>query len=373
MSYVLKIWENPSGAVLPATVNEAVGLLEKLHKSRPGQNPKFILLAQRLTKRFPCPSSDDVPSDVEDISEDDDWAWGGASMDGKADAAVYVLGVNIRIEGLRPFVIQEANELGLCVMDDQAGEIYLPGGKFLSVHASPASQPVPEIDDDDVPKTRELAKHIFERLTSILAQKGYKAGKKNLSFKRELSNGWHQISVVTGKDWWPLRAEFEVTFRTRYHPVTDLANNLLGLASTPELMPDKDRATAVALQRDWMDDAAGGFIEGRAKRYVVHKNSEIGTVFKHLTMKLETRVLPLLHESETIEGLDALMNPEPPSKSIFTVIGGGEDQLITAYLARNTRLKPLCDEFYNLASRAGYGEDIKQCIQYFNSHPLEIS
>lgn len=128
MSYVVGIWEQPAGVPLPTSVDAAVKLLDELYKEQPGQNPKFIILAQRLTRRFPCLTT----VDYDEIPESER-AWVDGPFDGICDDRVFNLGLNRDVlDVVQPFVVVTANALGLNVMDDQAGDVYLADGTVLS-------------------------------------------------------------------------------------------------------------------------------------------------------------------------------------------------------------------------------------------------
>ena len=50
MSYVVHVWESPC----PASLDEASHIAFDLGEDVVGQNPGFLVLAGRLTARFPC-------------------------------------------------------------------------------------------------------------------------------------------------------------------------------------------------------------------------------------------------------------------------------------------------------------------------------
>ena len=84
------------------------------------------------------------------------------------------------------------------------------------------------------------------------------------------------------------------------YPVVDLMAAIL----LPERPLDETRWRNGARfpQTQWMDDA-GGFIEDNAtKQYKITSYSQIDAVIEHVLMKLETRLLPLLAQSRTIQG-----------------------------------------------------------------------
>jgi hypothetical protein len=212
-----------------------------------------------------CSPTTGAEDDDEEISPSD-YAWSDGPIDGRTNAAVYNLGLNGGLlEEVRPFVVQEANALGLCMMDGQAGEAYLPGGKVLSLSRPAAPrQPTPQKNYDDVPKTKALVQLVFERLTPLMAKYGYKARKSDRSFKRIFPNGWDEISVYAGADMWPVHAEFEVISGTRFHAVSDLVAAIVRPDYTPDMVKQSD--TVVALQRKWMDDE-NGFVQKNMTKF----------------------------------------------------------------------------------------------------------
>ena len=191
MSYVLQIWEQPQGCPAPASVEAADQLLSQLHDTPSGQNPKFIELAQRLKALFPCICSPEAKKLPESK-----WAWSDGPLDGETESAVLGLGLNSdRLDKVRPFVVWHAKWLGLNVMDEQAGEVFLADGRVLCQPGSSASSTASEKSGNDLPKRAALVQIIFERLTPFLAQHGLKARKSDRSFKCTFPNGWHVLDI----------------------------------------------------------------------------------------------------------------------------------------------------------------------------------
>lgn len=356
MSYVVQIWEQPEGQPGPSSIEEAIELLDRLQDTEPGQNPKFILLAQRLAARYP--ESAGIP--------EYEWAWTDGPPDGKTEEAVYGLGINSgMLDEVRSFVIQQAQVLGLNVMDDQAGEAYLADGRVLSVQWPKASQTAAKENYDDVPKAHDLANIVFERLKPFLKPHGYKARKSNHSFKTKFPNGWHEI-VIYLQNRWPLACDLRLTVNSRFHEVTNLIDTINMVKRSPG---DNDRfSTTILAQQRWMDDSTG-LLKGLNKEYVVQSYSEIDVILEHMTVNMETRLLPTLEKYKTIEGLDELLNPMPVTDSMF--FGGftlGSKHIIAAYLAHNPNLEALCDEFEaKIANEKAYPDNAKRvqlCIDY---------
>ena len=347
---------------LPSTIDEAISLLAELGQTQPGQNQKFVLLARRLMNRYPS-----LETDGDEEIPQSEWAWSEGLVDGKTNNAAYGIALNTGLlSEVQPFVVKEANALGLCVMDEQAGAVYLADGKALTILRPATSRSAPAENYEDVPKTRVLGELVFERLVPLLSQYGYRAKKSNRSFKCTFPNGWHEIFVRTDIDRWPLRAEFDIVSRSRIHPVSDL----IAAVAMPELRPEdvKDLYTMIARQYTWMDEESGGFISRGNKEYLVHSHSEVDVVMQHLVMKLQTRLLPNLEKCKTIKGLDEMLNPEFGSSSPFGQKQGGLERIITAYLAGNPDLNKLSEAIYLAVQKSGDGERAiqraRRCIDY---------
>lgn len=122
MSYAISVWEQPSGVPFPTTWDE----LHLDHQARPGQNPKFLALSARLLERFP----------YDENREDDKRYWRDGSIDGRADDAVWNIGLDSRgpLDTVQAFVAVEATRLGLNMFDTRAGEAHFSNGTKLSLH-----------------------------------------------------------------------------------------------------------------------------------------------------------------------------------------------------------------------------------------------
>jgi hypothetical protein len=150
MSYVVRIWSPPAGT-LPESIDVAAGMVAAQDKGgKTTDNPAFVTLAQRLIQNFP--TADLVPEE-----DGDPVAWADWSSTDRLDEAVWNLGLNVdMLETVHPVLVKEANALGLCVTDDQAGAVFLPGGKILgSAGFKPAAphEPAKLSLDDLLPAT----------------------------------------------------------------------------------------------------------------------------------------------------------------------------------------------------------------------------
>jgi len=119
MSYVIHIWEPTP---LPTSAEEAEAQFDELPEDGMEQNPKFITVVQNLTARYPCITT----------LEADEGVWTDGPLDGVCDSGAYGLGIMTDyVDEVQPFVVAEANKLGLTVYDMQMGLFYLPSGQIL--------------------------------------------------------------------------------------------------------------------------------------------------------------------------------------------------------------------------------------------------
>lgn len=368
MSYVLHLWSQPAGRPLPAGVEEADRLLSELREAGGKQIQTFLVLAMRLTRRYPC-----ICSPTGEALPESEWAWSDGPLNGRTAGAVYSIGLNIgRLDEVRPFVLEQARALNLQVMDEQAGEVYLADGRTLRVPAPVAESP--QKNYDDVPTQREMDRIVLERLTPFLAQYGFKACKSDLSFKQTFSGGWHVIEI-SSIDMWPTYATFNLHVRSRFHAVTDL----VAAVATPERPPEqvKHDWTTFVNQLRWMDDIDPA-IQDSSKSYVVRSYSDIDVVIEHIFRKLQSCLLDVLEQYKTLQGLDQLLNTMPLTDSLFfTSFDNGASQVITAYLARNPNLAQICKEF-EANSVEGKGmvhlvARTRRCIDFVRATPAEIA
>lgn len=365
MSYVLHIWGHPEHLSLPASVEEADGFLSVAMKINVGQNSKFLTLAGQLTAKYPCLCSAEA-----EVLPQDELAWSDGPLNGRTESAVYSIGLNVSmLDEVLPFVVETAKALGLSVMDEQAGQVFLANGRVLSVPRPVPANPAPLKNYDDCPKPQQVRQIVFERLAPFLEKHGYKARKSDTSFICRFPNGWHTLEIDT-LDYWPSSAVFRVGGFFRFNPVTDLICSINGTPSE-EI---KHHYTRVLGQKMWMDEERE-FIRKPNKEYQIKSFSELDMVMQHLIGKLESVVLPLVEKCKTIEGLDEVMNPVPVSDSIFfSSYERGAEHIIAAYIAHNPRLEDLCEECLTITEkRNGYPhlkELLRKCVDYVHTHPL---
>lgn len=340
MSYTLHIWEKPSDQPWPTGMEEADKLLHTLHATRQAQNPKFIALAKKLTRRYPCITS----ARAERLPESD-LAWSDGPLDGKTDTAVYGVGARLsRHDEVQPFVVEQARALGLNVTDDLTCEVFLANGAVLRAPGAKPSSGERKDQYADVPRPRDLEPLVRGRLGPLLKANGFKELKSGCRFKRRCPGGWQELVIFFEGHYWPVESQFYVTTFVRLDSVSDAIRSFL----SPERAPNKHEPTVVAGHDRWLsDDDMRGFHKGVNREYVVKSFSEIQAVLDHLYGKLESRVLPVLEQCKTIQGFDAVLNPDPVTSSVFfsDSYAQGYKHVMAAYLAKNPRLEAICELF----------------------------
>lgn len=364
MSYALQIWEKPAESHWPKDVDEADKLVHALSAARRGQNPKFIAFAQRLTSRYPCITS----PEAEKLPESE-WAWSEGPLNGKTDKAVYGVGLSLeRLSEVRPFVVEQARSLGLNVLDSQAGEVFLADGTVLRAGATaPASAEA----TDDVPTRRAVEQLVFDRLAPVLSAYGFKAKVKDRSFRRTFSGGWHAITLYV-EDNWPLNCEFRMSVMSRFDAVTSLIASII----SPQLSSKETahwHTTALGLGK-WLDDAGSLLVDDRA--YRVSSQKQAIAAIEHLLRNIRERLIPVLERYQTIEGLEALLNPIPIAQSMFfDSYPLANKHIIAAYLAKNPNLELICEEILTQLEARGYADEYKQpiyrCVEFVRRERLK--
>ncbi|MGJ7558876.1 hypothetical protein ACSFBI_33410 [Variovorax sp. RB3P1] len=130
MSYDLRAWERPVGQADPASFEEASQILLELERLKPGPNPRFIELAEKMAERYPVQGQG--ASSHRDNGSDAAWV-GDPVVDARGCMRAvwaFALPTGDRVRVLR-FVVESANSLGLTVFDDQLGMAFIPPGRVL--------------------------------------------------------------------------------------------------------------------------------------------------------------------------------------------------------------------------------------------------
>ncbi len=380
MSYVLQIWENPVDKPLPASIAEAVQHMEQLYGHELAvPSPKFMELAERLLQHYPDPNT---AMPYEDEIDFNDLAWPEV-VDGKGLNAVWVLGLNTGglFDEARPLVIKEANGLGLCVMDEQAGEVYLPSSKVLIMpdQATNGAEilPLPNAPStitilnkvfeiktfslpssgkviQESPKNKEVLPLAFEYLIPLMKEHGYEVNKGKRRFLLNFTDGWCEVNLIAPTDKSPSYAPLSIPIYLRCHAITDLVYTLTNTSPYATLSVDHLK---------WMKNFDD--IEIFNDSYCIKRYDQIEKVLAELHMKFEMIVLPALTDCQTLADFERHLNPpedNPTSIFEFHPRGRQYEKIIAAYLVGNPILESLCEKFTKLAGT-------QECINYVRTHP----
>ena len=139
MSYVLKFWESP----IPTTMEEALAIEHQLHDQNGPENPKFPELVKRMKSGDTYVAADRRP--------------------------IYALGIST--DALTPMhkrAIRVAKELALVMMDEQAGEVFLPNGTVLRMphlaapdESKPENYPLSKLVPVRIPADQPYVLHVM--------------------------------------------------------------------------------------------------------------------------------------------------------------------------------------------------------------------
>lgn len=310
MSYVLHVWEHAA----PASLDEALALHERLSAQRSGGSPKLRVLATRLVERFPCPR---------EPGSDDLGVWTDAPLDGLTAEPVCSLGIaSSATDTVVPFVVEVAQSLGLTVLDDQAGCVYLPSGACLGPGAPqrgarpapPAATTAPSLQNK-----AEVQAMCQQAFRPWLEAAGFRAIRKPAAFRRQ-----------TG----PVEASVQ-------HAVTDYAPRfVIGVSVGLTIhLPEPYAALAARfadaylLDATWIARGAGILLPGASGGFdapaTVSGRGEFDALMAAWGRLLEAGILPVLARCTTLEGLEAEVNAEP---SPFRRLPSG--LLLAAFLRR---------------------------------------
>lgn len=290
MSYVLHIWETP----VPATLAGAARAAMDMGADAVGQNPGFLVLAGRLTSRYPCLST--APADS---------VWSDAPLDGKTDERTWAIGIRSDHEQVVDFVVRQANALRLCVFDMQQGMAWLPDGTvFRPSGPAVVGLPLAALAGNDTRLTRAAAHGGLRRLLGkVFGPLGYapRDSIDGLGCRLALPDGHIDVGVAVRDRYSSISFSFFCTVRhARCADIVDIFDDTepqyrgtrwCGFVNQDELHPDG------------LDE-----IEVDGPRRLDIELDSLDTV-------LRERVVPLLMQCRTLAGMERHANRPWISKS----------------------------------------------------------
>jgi hypothetical protein len=129
MSFTVDLIVGP----LPESDKQAWQCVEVLRQSyyddEREKAPALVKLHAVLTARYPC-----LCSYTDDDPRIDECPWADGPMMGNFSHEMGMLAISFsRADEVVPFIIKEANALGISVADGQSGEIFRPGHSVKSI------------------------------------------------------------------------------------------------------------------------------------------------------------------------------------------------------------------------------------------------
>jgi hypothetical protein len=290
MSHLLHVWESP----LPASVAEAVAIRTHLQREGAAPSPRFALLAARLTARHP-----DIDADDDDDADPGVWTDGPLAANGRGP----VFGIGIQAHAAAavvPFVVATARALGLVVLDEESGLVFLPDGRVLGQRPAPEAPPPPP---DRALTRADVLQALHQALGPRLAAAG---------FVPEEDEYDYQLAMPAAR----ALVKFECESRSPQHRVSVCLRLVMPgtqpLALLQLLAPHRigfgvlDHEPAAAAGLVWPGASpaygAGSFIETAA---------ELQSLCEHWQRRLDGALLPLVERCRSLRGLEQVLREQP--------------------------------------------------------------
>lgn len=267
---------------------QALQLHERLLESAgPPPTARFAALLARLVRRF--------PAEVGGV-EADEPTWVEPAPP-RVDTEGAVLSLALYGEGPRrllPVLIDEADALGLTVLDDQAGCLYLPGRRQLDMDGisdRPAAAEQPATEPERL-IPRKIAARIRSQLQGPLARHGFElveGSSTGSEFRRKTPAGLQSIQIHRAQEVW------QHFFCCSLKPTLPPA-----LAAVVALAPDIRLYVPVhaALQRFQRFDVSGYF-----DAFAASTPAELDSLLAAFLASIESQCLSALDACVTVEGL----------------------------------------------------------------------
>lgn len=315
MGYVIHLWERP----LPASLTEALAIQSRLARLRKVTNAKFATLVAQLTAVHP---------DITEGDDDDDGdpgVWSDGPLMGNAAGHLMSIGVQTHaIDTVLPFVVERARALGLAVLDEQSGRVYLPDGSIL--HADGRARPLP--DRPLPPSTRLQRTEVRRLLMAALGPQLTAAG-----FSRVSGDGDYCWTTPAAR--FQVKVELE-SYHDGFHASVPVAIVLPGARPDPLLQylyPDgaEMHVHAHRLATDaglaW-PEASSSFTSAT---YLARRD-EVVELASRWSLLFREAILPLLRDCASLQGLERAVNGKPQafhagSLGVALAAAAGRDDL----------------------------------------------
>ena len=326
MSHLLHVWESP----LPTSVAEAVAIRTRLQREGAAPSPRFALLAARLTARHP-----DIDASDDDDADPGAWTDGPLAANGRGP----VFGIGIQAHAAAavvPFVVATARALGLVVLDEESGLVFLPDGRVLGQRVAAAPPPPPP---DRTLSRRDVLQALQQALVPQLMAAGFQAAQEDGGFVRTLPAA--RLAVSFGCE--SRTPAHEVWVHTRLVMPGSQPLALLQL-----LAPD---AIGFSVNHDELAAAAGLVWPRPSHTYgtptIVETPNDLQALCAHWQQRLDAVLLPLVEQGRSLRGLEQLLrehpqwfSPQQASLALSAACGRGDLPAMAEQLIARTTIHP---------------------------------
>lgn len=348
MSYVVHFWSQP----IPKSLDQANQIFTSLQNDSRGQNPLFPMLAKRLTARFPC---------ILELEEDDPRAaWSDGPLDGLTQNGTYGIGIQTdKVDEVQPFVVETATSLGLVVMDDQQGEVYLPGGTVLN--------------HDGARPGRHLGMELGGNLSATLVERTL----QDAMYPLLVAAGFEEIKALGG--WWrtleqgsqslrlnimessPEMVTFDIDVTVTNKFITPVVQNMMQAAGQGKEKFNATATSSLALFALFFRMPSGLAKVRHPLRFEIKSIEELRTLAIELRNMIVDHVLPVLDTCNNVKNLAAFVNRDDTryNRIIGSLVETRNGFISSSLLARNLFATEHCGGALTAVVLAALAEDPK--------------
>lgn len=275
-----------------------MAIRSRLQREGAAPSPRFALLAARLTARHP-----DIDASDDDDADPGVWTDGPLAANGRG--AVFGIGIQAHAAAhVVPFVVATARALGLVVLDEESGLVFLPDGRVLGQRQAAAAAPPPPPPDRALTRA-EVLRALHRALGPQLAAAGFgpAEGDSEADYQRAMPAAW-------------VRVKFDCESRVPEHQVWVSLRLIIPGTQPPALVQLlAPRGHIVSVQDDDLAAAAGIVWPRTSPTYgspaIVETPAELQALCAHWQRRLEAVWLPLLERCRDVRGLEQVLREQP--------------------------------------------------------------
>lgn len=343
MSHLLHVWEVPR----PASVADAVAIRGRLQREGAAPSPRFALLAARLTARHP-----DIDASDDDDADPGVWTDGPLAANGRGP--VFGIGIQAHAaEAVVPFVVATARALGLVVLDEESGLVFLPDGRVLGQRPSVAAPPPPPPPDRALTRA-EVLQALHRALGPRLVAAGFGPAEGDADYQRAMP----AARVVVKFDCESRAPEHQVSVHTSLVvPGTQPLALVQLLAPRPHIVTVRDHELAAAAGIVWPRTAPT-----HGSPAIIETPDELQGLCAHWQQRLEAVLLPLVERCRDLRGLEQVLREQPDA------FGPQRVSLALSAACGRTDLGAMAQRLID-RSNSNWHDDTREWLAFLQSPP----